>query len=208
MSLLTLSAYTQDNIIMDIVGIEKGYTNNPDDHGGATKFGISYAEAMRNHDDLVRLFGWDGTMQNLTVQMAVWMYKKDYWDPLNLDSIFASAPIVAHKLFDISVNMGQTVAGEYLQHALNVFSKKQTWYRHLTIDGNVGAVTIGAFNTYLRNRGVNTGIWHLVVAIAGQQSAHYIGIAEHDVTQETFEDGWQDRVGMELIAYARALGLG
>jgi lysozyme family protein len=205
--ILTLSGYTQSGIIQDIVGIEGGSSDNPNDPGGNTKYGITQATANSYAAQLKAQFSWDGTMANLTVAMATWIYVQGYWNKLSLDQVVSSAPIIAHKLFDIGVNLSLLEAGQYLQNALNVFSKAQSWYSHLKVDGNVGPTTISTLNTYLQKRGNTTGQWHLALLIASQQSVHYMTDAQNSQSQETFEDGWQDRVGQDIAGYARALSI-
>lgn len=209
MTILSLSGFTKLGIIQDIVGIEGGATetNDPTDHGGDTKFGITQVEANTHLTDLKNLYQWDGIMGDLTLDMAMWIYSTFYWAPLNLDNIIQVAPLLAHKLFDIGVNLGPGVAGKWLQQALNVFSKNQSLYNNLVIDGGIGNVTLAALNTYLNSRNLTNATWHLLVAIGGQQINRYITIAINDTTQERFEDGWEDRIGNELADYASVLNI-
>lgn len=53
---------------------EGGYSNNPDDPGGETKYGIS----KRAHPEL--------DIKNLTLEEAIDIYRSDYWDFYNLDA--------------------------------------------------------------------------------------------------------------------------
>lgn len=73
-----------------------GYTNDPKDPGGETKWGIS----KRAHPEL--------DIKNLTLEQALGIYKKDYWDcyrsrGLDLDSV---DPDYAIAVFDSGVNCG------------------------------------------------------------------------------------------------------
>jgi lysozyme family protein len=72
-----------------------GYTNDPNDPGGETKWGIS-KRANPNVD-----------IANLTKDGAKPIYKVKYWDPLNLDN---EAYAIALLLFDTSVNQGLAFA--------------------------------------------------------------------------------------------------
>lgn len=70
---------------------EGGYVNDPDDPGGETKYGIS-KRAYPKED-----------IKNLTRERAEFLYKRDYWDVLNLDNFPQDKAIV---LFNVAVNMG------------------------------------------------------------------------------------------------------
>jgi lysozyme family protein len=80
-----------------VVGEEGGYVNNPADPGGETKYGIS-------HKSYPKL-----DIANLTLDQAKKIYKRDYWDPLNLDQRQDGAALC---LFDCAVNMGLAAAHE------------------------------------------------------------------------------------------------
>src|SRR5215468_2796972 len=62
------------------------FTDNPDDRGGATKYGISQ-RAYPNED-----------IANLTEDQAKAIYKQDYWDRVSGDKLKSQA--VAENVFD------------------------------------------------------------------------------------------------------------
>jgi lysozyme family protein len=99
---------------------EGGYVCDPDDPGGATKFGIS----KRVYPSV--------DVANLTAEEAKAIYQRDYWDPLY--SYIASEEI-AGKLFDLGVNLGKGRAVMLLQTACGV-----------TVDGAFGEQTLAAVN--------------------------------------------------------------
>lgn len=80
-----------------VIGVEGGYTNNPADPGGETKFGIS----KRRYPDL--------DIKNLTIDQAKVLYKRDYWDEHDLDARPWCESLL---VFDTSVNGGN--AGRWL----------------------------------------------------------------------------------------------
>ena len=57
--------------------LEGGFVNDPDDPGGATKYGITEATA--------RAHGYTGDMRELPLDVAREIYKKSYWDIARLD---------------------------------------------------------------------------------------------------------------------------
>jgi len=83
-----------------IVGIEGGYSNDPRDPGGETKFGIS----KRAYPDL--------DIASLTLEQAQQIYLRDYWDACGCDTMTWERALC---VFDMAVNQGQSAA-----RALNV----------------------------------------------------------------------------------------
>lgn len=80
-----------DRAVEFILREEGGYNCNPQDPGGETKYGIS-KRAYPNED-----------IANLTVDKAKAIYRRDYWNPLGLDSVKFGPALV---LFDCAVNQG------------------------------------------------------------------------------------------------------
>lgn len=77
-----------------------GYTNDPRDPGGETKFGIS----KRAHPTV--------DIKNLTLEQATEIYRKEYWTPAGCDSIpFPNCVAV----FDTAVNCGVGRATKWLK---------------------------------------------------------------------------------------------
>lgn len=97
------------------------FTDNPDDHGGATKYGISQ-RAYPNVD-----------IRNLTEDQAKAIYKRDYWDRVSGDTL--KSQIVAENIFDTAVNMGATTATKLVQMTLDI-----------DVDGKFGTGTAKAVN--------------------------------------------------------------
>ena len=78
-----------------VVGEEGGYSTNPADPGGETKWGIS----KRAYPDL--------DIAALTLEQAQGIYQRDYWEPLGCDAMPWSTALL---VFDCGVNMGLSVA--------------------------------------------------------------------------------------------------
>jgi lysozyme family protein len=106
-----------------VLAHEGGYTFNPADPGGETKFGIC-KRAYPNLD-----------IKNLTEDGAKEIYQRDYWQ---YDGILNQD--VATKVFDLAVNMGPPTAHRLLQMALNGVGQ------HVTVDGVLGTQTLTATN--------------------------------------------------------------
>ena len=160
---------------------EGGFSDHPDDRGGATRFGITEAVARR--------FGYVGSMADYPQTEANRVYKLQYWDTLHLDEVDAISEDIAQELFDTGVNMGIGRAGTFLQRSLNVLNREQQDYPDLTADGIVGPATIYALRSFIERRKAQ-GELVLMRALDGLQRAAYIEIAEKNKTQEAFVFGW------------------
>lgn len=173
--------------ITTLIQREGGYTNHPDDKGGETNFGITVAVA--------RAFGYTGPMASMTQQVARDIYAQRYWHQPRFDDIDMVSDLVAEELLDTGVNMGTGTAGKFLQRALNALNQDDKMYPNVTVDGAVGNMTIAALKAFLATRG-KAGETVLVRMLNAQQSVRYIELAEANVSQESFEYGWQfNRVG-------------
>jgi len=96
-----------------VIGEEGGFTDDPRDRGGATKFGIS----QRAYPGL--------NIAKLTRDDAIHIYQRDYWD--RLPSLPSPIDFLA---FDFAVNAGIGRAVKCLQLAIGVKD-----------DGNFGPVS-------------------------------------------------------------------
>lgn len=167
-----------------VVMIEGGYSDDPMDSGGKTKYGITEAVA--------RAYGYLGEMRDLQLPVAKAIYRERYWDYLRLDEVADLSPAVAAELFDTAVNTGPAMAGAYLQKALNVFNQQDTLYADIVVDGAIGKMTIAALKAYFRTHarfGKDAEIV-LLRALNAQQGAFYIDLATSRPKDERFAFGW------------------
>jgi lysozyme family protein len=81
---------------------EGGYSDNPNDPGGETKFGIS----KRAHPDI--------DIKNLTLDEAREIYRAEYWEASGCDSLDEPMDMV---VFDAAVNLGCRRAKELLNQS-------------------------------------------------------------------------------------------
>jgi lysozyme family protein len=93
-----------------------GYTNDPDDHGGETKFGVAKAA---NPDLNIAALDWEGAKR---------VYMKRYWLPGDCQDM---PKLVALMHFDGCVNHGVGRAATMLQKAVGA-----------TPDGDIGPATL------------------------------------------------------------------
>lgn len=96
-----------------VIGEEGGYTNDPQDPGGETKFGIS-KRAYPNLD-----------VAQLTLPEAQAIYRRDYWDKLNLDVLSWEMGLI---LFDAAVNQGPGFEHTLIGNSVEVMSARAVRY--------------------------------------------------------------------------------
>lgn len=171
-----------DDYINDVITREGGYSNDPNDAGGETNFGITVAEA--------RAFGYTGPMQTMQRDTAVQIYRQRYWTQPHFDQLAIVDATLAAKLLDIGVNMGPATGVKYVQRALNVLNQQAKAFPDIAVDGGLGQMTLTALKAFYAMRGVD-GHRVLLGMVAAQQSVRYIELAEQNPTQEVFEWGWQ-----------------
>lgn len=165
-----------------VIDIEGGYSNNPADKGGPTKFGIT--------ENTARAFGYKGDMRDLTKEIAMDIYIQRYWTEPQFDRVALLSESIAQELLDTGINMGKAIAVRFLQRALNVLNRQASDYPDITVDGVLGSVSLFALKSFLEKRG-KAGEGVLLKMLNAQQSVRYIEIAEANQSQETFEYGWQ-----------------
>lgn len=78
---------------------EGGYSNNPNDSGGPTNYGITIADYRK----YINKNGTATDVRNMTVDQAKAIYKPKYWDALNCDTLPSG---VDYSVFDYGVNSG------------------------------------------------------------------------------------------------------
>jgi lysozyme family protein len=111
-----------EDAVSIVMAIEGGYSNNPNDRGGETKFGIS----KRAYPDL--------DIKNLTRDQAISIYRRDYWDHCKLDLM---PGILRLSIFDSAVNQGAHFAISAIQRVAG-----------LPVDGVCGPQTVQALSTH------------------------------------------------------------
>ena len=164
-----------------VVGVEGKYSNNPDDAGGETMYGITAAVA--------RAHGYVGPMVSMPIGVAQAIYRSQYWDLLHLEDVANSSEPIALELFDSGVNCGVPTVGRWLQTALNAFNRQGIDYPDVGTDGLVGPLTISALRQLLAVRG-DRGEEVMLKALNCQQGAYYLTLAERRPANEDFEFGW------------------
>ena len=153
-----------------LLRVEGGYSNDENDKGGKTKFGIIEEEA--------RKYGYKGDMQDLTKDFAKNIYLKKYYLGNKLDKVVNDK--VALSICDWAVNSGRN-GTKNVQIAVN-----QLTNANLDVDGIIGNKTLEALNSVDPEKFLE--VYHNL------QRIYYKGKVEANRTQERFLTGWLNRV--------------
>lgn len=167
---------TVREIIEEIIRVEGGYVDHPNDPGGATKYGIT--------EKVARAAGYKGHMKDLSYDLAFEIYYRDYVIKPGFDNVAEISGPVAAEVVDTGVNMGPAVAGKFLQRALNSVSGAG-----LVVDGAVGKRTINALDDFIRSRG-SAGTKVLLKMLNSLQCVRYIELTESNAKNRSFIYGW------------------
>ena len=153
-----------DQAIGVVLKHEGGFSDHPNDHGGATNYGISSV----HHPDV--------DVVNLTRDDAIELYWERYWDGERFDLLPLS---IAVKTFDLAVNMGRHRAVSCLQRALRSCGTV------VTVDGIIGPETAGVCNWTCHES--------VLSALRSEAAGQYRVILARDPSQVPFTTGWLNR---------------
>lgn len=164
-----------------IVKHEGGFSDDPDDRGGATDYGISlrFLKSLGDSDNDGYLDGdinFDGMVDArdihaLTREKAADKYHAEFWTKYGYSQLQDSD--VAAKVIDLSVNMGPYFAHVVLQSAISV-------HNTVKVDGIIGPKTIQAANALRKE-------WLLV------ELCHYAAQRYLSLGNPKFLKGWLNR---------------
>lgn len=186
-----------ENPIDVILRNEGGFVNDPDDHGGPTKYGITQA-ALRSwlhHQARV------AEVANMTEATARRIYEHRYLIGPHIDTL--PEPFKTHVL-DIGVNRGPSKAIRMLQHVLNRFRTGTTSSEHgggfgkgggIAEDGQLGPAT----RALLASTIAKEGVAKVNNALVATRIAFYEEIIRDDPRQQRFHDGWMNRAHSFLL---------
>lgn len=111
-----------DDAFKRLIGHEGALSDDPNDPGGLTKYGIS----QRSYPNV--------DIKALTLDEAKSIYKRDYWNAVQMEHLPEG---IRFDLFDMAVNSGVSQAVKTLQRAVGAGE-----------DGKLGPVTIAAVRDF------------------------------------------------------------
>lgn len=162
-----------DSALQYVLDNEGGFTDDPEDSGGATNFGIT-------HEDLSNFLGHavsTDDVRNMTLDTASQIYRQCYWNPMRLDEV-ASSPI-ATAIFDTGVNRGISIGAKYAQRVCNQEGAS------LSVDGSIGPLSLAAINS--------TPPAVFIQDYYDLVKAGYDAIIANRPSQRVFQNGWMAR---------------
>lgn len=172
---------TLSEIVERTIGHEGRYSNNPNDSGGETMWGITLAEARRN--------GYTAPMREMPRDTAIRIYINKYLREPGIDKINDINSRVCFEVYDTGVNCGPQTAIEFLQKSLNILNRQGQDYADLIVDGVLGRKTLAAMETFLTRRKLE-GELVLLKVLNVYQGAYYLNLAERRQKDEAFIFGW------------------
>lgn len=158
-----------DDALRFTLQYEGGYSNDPDDPGGATNKGITQRtyDAHRAATGLARAH-----VKTITQGEVEEIYRRDYWGKAHCDSLPGRLAVA---VFDTAVNCGVSRAAKWLQKA--VCAKA---------DGVIGPKTIEA--------AAGTDEHQAIKDFLDLRLNHYDDIIAANHKLAKFERGWTNRV--------------
>ena len=154
-----------------ILLVEGSYSNDRNDKGGETKYGITKEKAIE--------CGYKGSMKDFTKAMAEKIYEEKYYKAKKLDKIKNDK--IALSIFDFSVNAGR-YGIKKAQEAVNKVYGKNV----ISVDGAVGPMTLKYLNEV--NPAKFLTVYHNL------QREYYKSLVKSNPTQSDFLTGWLNRV--------------
>ena len=180
-----------DSAWAKLKGIEGDHSDDPNDSGGATRWGVTEAMARKH--------GYQGDMRQLPADLAREICKAEFWDVLRCDDVGDLSASIAYELLDTGYNMGPTWPGKFLQTALNAFNRSdlpEPEWPELKVDGAIGDRTIAALDIFLGLDWPAGGVpaeapeTIMMRALNAQQGVRYLRLAAARHKDEKFVRGW------------------
>ena len=169
---------------------EGGLSNNINDVGGITNYGISIKLARDIGD--FELFDVDGDgkinsqdIKKMTKEIAKKIYYKYFWNPLKLSMVKDIR--ICLLILDAGINHGIFGASKLVQKTLNLCKKKEKKDDdNLYIDGIIGIKTLKQLNRVNVDEFINN--------FNKKREDLYRAIVNKNPTQECFLNGWLNRI--------------
>jgi lysozyme family protein len=158
------------NVVLEHEG---GLSNDKDDKGGITRWGISLRYLELEHIDP----NGDGIIdahdvRGLTKQEAIDIYKAHWWNKYSYNKIKDLR--LATKVFDLAVNAGAVRAHKLLQQAIGT-----------TVDGLLGPRTIAITNVQQAGE--------VLAQLRLEAREFYLGLIQAKPIYEKYRNGWLAR---------------
>lgn len=188
-----------------VLGFEGGFSNDPSDRGGKTKYGITNGTLLSAQSK-----GWmpgNLRIEDITQEHAMKIYELGYWKPVRADELPEPLDLI---LFDAAINHGVGGAVKLLQEALNSILSGAD----LAVDGAFGPKTMVALRKVITKSEYLTWknpelednflLRYLCVDILMNRTELFSVIADKDESQRKFLRGW---IHNRVVGLAKKAGL-
>lgn len=155
-----------------VIGHEGGFQKDPKDRGNWTSGQIARGELKGTKFGISAMSYPDLDIENLTVDQAKKIYKKDWWDKLGMSRFH---PALAYQMFDAAINHGMFNSTKILQRAVGAKD-----------DGVIGNKTLASVNS--------TEINDLLMLFLAERLQFMTDIK----TFGTYGRGWSRRISNNL----------
>lgn len=162
------------------------YTNDPNDPGGPTKWGVT----KKTYQQFFQLMVVDQEIEQMTALTAKQIYRAYYWIPLCCDHIMDLAIAIA--IFDCGVLYGVGTIAVMVQRALSLQGAT------LKLDGILGDKSINALNLYLGG-GRPEARKSLMEFIHGLLYERMDAIIADNPKEQVYRHGWSNRADRLLL---------
>jgi lysozyme family protein len=157
-----------DEALEQLLEHEGGYSDDPGDRGGPTKYGITIWDARAYWKPNATA----SDVRSLPLSVAKEIYRTKYWAKVDGDDLPAG---VDYAIFDYGVNSGISRAAKVLQRLTGA-----------TVDGVIGPKTVAATRAYVEAKGAAK----LINAIQDERLDFLQGLGIWRI----FGRGWSRRV--------------
>jgi lysozyme family protein len=179
-----------DRCFHSLMTLEGGYSNDPNDQGGHTKYGIS------------RLAAPELDIKNLTLDQAREWYRENYWIPLYCS--FISDGRICFELFESAVNFDPPKfpkrATSIAQGALILLGGHTGPPLQIKFDGTMGPQTVKALNGFVDIRALlklMNGLQLAALLVGSKGADEFIALVkDRKPVLQRYLKGWLKRVEM------------
>lgn len=172
---------------------EGGYSNDPNDPGGETIYGLARKknpdwEGWTLVDNFKRdklNFPKNALADSAIMSLVKLFYKKRYWDVNRLDEI--NLQEICNEMFDTAINLGQGKAASFLLLSVDLLNRGGKDYSDVPEDGKIDPSDVALVNSHKRPQ-------NILKCLNGLQFMHYYTITKAKPSFEDYFNGWLNRV--------------